>query len=308
MSDSHRPTPQPLVFGEVLFDHFPDGSRVLGGAPFNVAWHLQGFGLSPLFVSAVGADETGREVLDRMEEWGMETAGVQVARSHPTGRVTAEIVDGEPVFEIGSEQAYDYVRGDAALDALGSAAVPVVYHGTLALRGQVSRDALAALRGATNAPTFVDLNLREPWWTRDRLDACLEGASWLKLNRDELAIMAGESTETVRAAVDCAHALADSRGLATVIVTLGAHGSLMVRAGASWVRESERMATKEVVDTVGAGDAFSAVACVGMVEEWDSGDILERGNAFAGDFCRIRGATTRDRSVYERHLAAWGRA
>ena len=44
------------VFGEVLFDHFPDGRRVLGGAPFNVAWHLQAFGEAPRFISRVGAD------------------------------------------------------------------------------------------------------------------------------------------------------------------------------------------------------------------------------------------------------------
>ena len=82
----------PLVFGEVLFDHFPDGSRVLGGAPFNVAWHLQGFGLDPLVVTAVGADRTGREAVETMAAWGMSTEGVQVDRTHPTGRVTAAVV------------------------------------------------------------------------------------------------------------------------------------------------------------------------------------------------------------------------
>ena len=55
-------TGQPVVFGEVLFDIFPDGSRVLGGAPFNVAWHLQAFGCAPLFVSRIGEDENGEQV------------------------------------------------------------------------------------------------------------------------------------------------------------------------------------------------------------------------------------------------------
>lgn len=50
------------IFGEVLFDHFPDGSRVLGGAPFNVAWHTQAFGLAPCFISRIGNDPAGYEI------------------------------------------------------------------------------------------------------------------------------------------------------------------------------------------------------------------------------------------------------
>ena len=60
-------TQTPVLFGEVLFDCFEDGSRVLGGAPFNVAWHLQGFGLSPLLISCIGRDAEGQYVLDAVE-------------------------------------------------------------------------------------------------------------------------------------------------------------------------------------------------------------------------------------------------
>ena len=90
---SSPPFPSPrapiplVVFGEVLFDVFPGGEAVLGGAAFNVAWNLQGLGLAPLFVSRVGADELGRRVLDAMASWGMETRGVEVDSSRPTGRV-----------------------------------------------------------------------------------------------------------------------------------------------------------------------------------------------------------------------------
>jgi len=308
MSDVPQTFPEPLVFGEVLFDHFSDGSRVLGGAPFNVAWHLQGFGLSPLFVSAVGEDDSGREVLDRMREWGMRTSGVQIDRAHPTGSVTASIVDGEPSFQIEADQAYDHVRCGAALEALGDRSVALLYHGTLALRDSPSRGTLEALRTAAGAPTFVDLNLRDPWWNRERLDACLTEASWLKLNRNELATVTGADTGTVGACQERALELAESRGLEAVIVTLGGRGALIARGGSTWVEESEHVDSEAVVDTVGAGDAFSAVACVGMREGWHPQQILSRGNAFAGDVCRIRGATTRDRSLYERRLDEWRRA
>ena len=73
------------VFGEVLFDHFPDGSKVLGGAPFNVAWHLQAFGLSPRFISRVGDDEDGEQIKSAMQAWGMSLSGLQTDRKLPTG-------------------------------------------------------------------------------------------------------------------------------------------------------------------------------------------------------------------------------
>ena len=86
MNNSANTTGVPVVFGEVLFDCFPDGKTVLGGAPFNVAWHLQGLGLQPLFVSAVGNDAQGEEVRRTMQSWGMATTGLQTRAAFPTGR------------------------------------------------------------------------------------------------------------------------------------------------------------------------------------------------------------------------------
>ena len=98
------------IFGEVLFDHFPDGKRVLGGAPFNVAWHLQAFGRAPRFISRVGADAEGRSVLNAMRDWGMDTQSVQVDERLPTGRVSVAIVDNEPAYDIVADCAYDTIK------------------------------------------------------------------------------------------------------------------------------------------------------------------------------------------------------
>jgi len=91
---------RPLIFGEVLFDHFPDGSVVLGGAPFNVAWHLHAFGLKPLMVSRIGHDELGEKVEAAMRSWGMDCSGLQRDPDHPTGTVEVQFDDGEPIYEI----------------------------------------------------------------------------------------------------------------------------------------------------------------------------------------------------------------
>ena len=85
-------TKRPLVFGEVLFDCFPDGAEVLGGAPFNVAWHLQGFGQEPLFVSRIGDDIRGNQIRAAMSDWGMSLSGLQLDTSHAT-RIAAGMVN-----------------------------------------------------------------------------------------------------------------------------------------------------------------------------------------------------------------------
>lgn len=67
-----------IIFGEVLFDCFPDGNVILGGAPFNVAWNLQAFGLSPLFISRIGDDSYGITIKEAMQNWGMDLRGLQL--------------------------------------------------------------------------------------------------------------------------------------------------------------------------------------------------------------------------------------
>ena len=131
----------PCFFGEILFDVFPDGREVLGGAPFNVAWHLQGFGLAPLLISRVGADAAGERIRTAMAAWGMRLDGLQTDPEHPTGRVTVSLRDGEPSFDIVTDSAWDFISADELPDLIPA----LVYHGSLALRHPVSAAALEAL-------------------------------------------------------------------------------------------------------------------------------------------------------------------
>ncbi|HRV09486.1 MAG TPA: PfkB family carbohydrate kinase, partial [Acidobacteriota bacterium] len=91
---------RPVVFGEVVFDLFPDGSEVLGGAPFNVAWHLKGLGERPLMITRIGDDQRGRAILDRMLSAGLDVAGVQMDEEHPTGTVRVLLDSAGPRFQI----------------------------------------------------------------------------------------------------------------------------------------------------------------------------------------------------------------
>lgn len=289
-----------------MFDHFADGSRVLGGAPFNVAWHLRGFGANPLVVSAVGEDPRGREVLDRMISWDLSTNGIQADPKRPTGHVLASIVDGENHYDIPPEQAWDFIGLEAARNALAPEPPGLLYHGTLALRSEPSWNTLRTLKDDVDALSFVDINLREPWWTRDKVDWCIANTDWVKLNDKELAILTSQSTDTFERCRDAASALARAHGSKGVIVTRGSKGALSITDGTR-VFDVPAPPVRELVDTVGAGDAFSAIVCLGLMQCWDHQATLDRAAAFAADLCSVRGATTTDFALYEKHLADWAK-
>ena len=270
----------------------PEGMRVLGGAPFNVAWHLEAFGLRPLMITRIGVDGPGDEVLAAMKAWGMDTSGVQRDDAHPTGQVEVELQDGEADFHILAEQAYDYIDGDVAVQSADPEAVSLLYHGSLISRGKVSRSALDALKHASEAPVFVDVNLRSPWWNQQDVLAMVGGARWIKLNEAELELLVGGSDAAA------AELFRTEHGLDAVIVTRGSHGAVIVDENGEC--EAPPPTAVQIVDTVGAGDAFSAVYILGLMRGWTTDLILARALEFAAAMCTVPGATVRDRGFYSR--------
>jgi len=293
---------RPIIFGEVLYDCFEDGSSVLGGAPFNVAWHLQGFGLAPLFISRIGSDPLGDRVLEAMQSWGMSTEGIQRDADHPTGTVRITLHAGQPTFEILADQAYDHIQTAPIDDLLALYPGQLLYHGSLIARSDPSATALAHLRGSSGLPTFVDINLRAPWWRHDRLDQHLRGSRWVKLNHEELAAIAPTPPDGASLAAT-AEALRRRYRIEQLIVTRGAEGAMLVSD--EDVVEGRPRPVERLVDTVGAGDAFSAVVILGLARGWQLRQILTRALEFAATVCGVRGATPSRRELYQSYLEQW---
>lgn len=288
---------RPVIFGEVLFDTFPDGREVLGGAPFNVARHLHGFGCEPLFVSRVGDDERGVQVCDAMREWGMDLSGLQLDKQHPTGIVQIAMQGKSHTFDILPDQAYDYIETEAALSLLQEGHFDLLYYGSLIERSSLSRTTLEQLR-ALHLPQFVDINLRAPWWKKERIMELMHGVEWLKLNDEELKLL-GYRGDTV----DVANALFGEYGFNTLIVTRGERGALIVND--EGIAEGEPVAVEQLVDTVGAGDAFSAVCILGLLRGWEWHKTLRHALGFAARLCEVRGAVLPDRAWYGSALSGW---
>lgn len=292
------------LFGEVLADVFPDRS-VLGGAPFNVARHLKAFGLNPVLITRTGNDALRDELLGVMSRCGMETLGVQCDRIHPTGQVRVQMEDGGHRFEILPGQAYDFIHATLARMAALSIHPSLVYFGTLAQRHTVSRSALNALLNSSRAPTFLDVNLRAPWYDAKVLRSSLKRADIIKLNTDEMSILAELFALPGGTPQGHARSFMQIFAIRQVLVTCGAEGAWLLGRDGKEVCIKPSGKDISLVDTVGAGDGFSAVFILGMLQGWPPKLTLERAHEFAATVCTIRGAIPEHEDFYAPFLKAW---
>jgi fructokinase len=277
-----------LAAGEVLWDLLPAGKQ-FGGAPANFARHCHSLGADARLISRVGPDELGREVLDRLRFLGLPTETVQVDPWAPTGTVDVTIgADGQPHYTIREGVAWDRIEADATALAIASRADTVCF-GSLAQRSEPSRGSIRALVAAARPGSLriLDVNLRPPFVDRGIIADSLELANVLKLNDQELPELAGMfglSPDPPEAIEGLAHLF----GLSLVALTRGAGGSLLLADGL-W--SDHPGCPTEVVDTVGAGDAFTAALVVGRLAGRPLDAINRRANEVAAYVCSRPGGT-----------------
>lgn len=300
-----------VVFGEALVDDFVT-EQLVGGAPFNVARNLAAFMAPQLMVTRIGSDRNGAVVRAEFERFAMSERGLQVDRMEETGRVVVERRPDGHRFVILPKQAYDFIDPTGALDALTTVTPATIYFGTLAQRGQRSRDTLYKLLAASGATRFLDLNLRAGQADRSCVSESLRAADIVKVNEEELQALFSWyfqidpetplDSEEVRAAC---RALLDMFSLKALIVTLGHRGSVYFGADGALIVNRDNPAPPFVLDTVGAGDAFSAIFLLGRARGWPLEQTLARANEFAGAICAVSGAVPRDMGFYDKWVARW---
>ena len=300
-----------VVFGEALVDDFIS-EQVAGGAPFNVARHLAAFMAPQLMITRIGSDRNGNVVRGEFERFAMSEAGLQTDRMEETGRVVVERTAKGHRFVVLPRQAYDFIDGTVALAAVAEVRPAMLYFGTLAQRLERSRSALQRLLAAVDAPSFLDLNLRDGQFDEACVSASLEAAAIVKVNEEELQRLflwyfqidpkVQLETEEVHAAC---RALIDRFALEALIVTLGHRGSVYFGADGTLIVNRDNPAPPFVLDTVGAGDGFSAIFLLGRARGWPLALTLARANEFAGAVCAITGAVPRDIGFYDKWMARW---
>jgi fructokinase len=256
--------------GEVLWDLFPEGKQ-LGGAPANFAYVSTVLGNHGVVASRVGGDELGAEAIRHLGIRSLDCNYLQLDPQLPTGTVKVQVdSQGQPNFEISEPSAWDALAWTTEWRELAEK-VDAVCFGSLAQRSAKSRVTIQAfLRGTRpEALRVFDVNLRQQYYSAEILTSSFELANVVKMNEDEffkISQMLGWSFSNMESA---ARQLCETYDLKLVCVTRGPAGSLLVTRSSSHPHPGIAVT---VVDTVGAGDAFTA----GLVYEYLKGKSLEQ--------------------------------
>lgn len=239
-----------LSFGEILFDVFPD-KQVIGGAPLNVSAHLTKLGLKGGIISAVGDDELGKEALKTVKDFNIDTKYVGISKFE-TAKATITLVDKNADYTFNDPSAFDDIRITNELPS----STDLLYFGTLASRREVSGKTLEQVLKTVKArEIFFDVNIRKSFYSKELLEFGIVNSTILKMNEDEVPITAKELSLSKEEVIFTKELFEEYPNLKLILITKGKHGT--------WLYSKDKVLHQgcsdvKVVDTVGAGDSFSA--------------------------------------------------
>lgn len=250
-----------VVFGEVLWDILPTGP-VPGGAPMNVAFHLNRLSHKTRLISRVGIDDDGKKLVGIIEKNNIPTDLFQLDYEYETGKVLATLAKNHDVtYEIKQSVAWDNIQWDTAFEEIVSKSTFFVF-GSLAARSEVSRHTLLMLLELAKYK-IMDINLRPPFFGRETLEILLHSTDFLKLNKSELDLITGWFSN-YKTEIDRIKVLQDRFNIPDVVVTKGSEGALFLSEGSIYEHKGFKVKVK---DTVGSGDAFLAGIISKLIEQ-----------------------------------------
>jgi fructokinase len=263
-----------LCFGEVLFDHI-DGVHYLGGAPNNFAGHSAMLGSKTYLVSAVGDDELGRRALSQIRSYGIVDTFLQTHPDYPTGTVEVFLEDGIPQYDI-AFSAWDHIRlSSADIDQLKQEHFDLFYFGSLAQRTRENAELAGRLMSELSFDdAFFDVNLRQNFFSSEVLEQSLAHTTILKLNDEELPAASNLLGIGETDAKKFYNRIRNMYPVRVMLLTCGSEGAWFYTPETSGHVEPSKV---RVVDTVGAGDSFSA----GFIRVYKSIQDVEKAARFA---------------------------
>ena len=271
--------------GEILWDVFPTG-KALGGAPANFAYHASRLGAEGWAISAIGDDDLGREIMDVVAQ--KQLKNIISVTDKPTGTVQVTLDDkGVPSYDITKGVAWDYIPFTPEMKELAARTTAVCF-GSLMQRNDKSRETVMEFIKAMPEDSLkvFDINLRQHYYSKELIDASLKLSDILKINDEEIRVVADlysiEGTDQ-----DVCRKLMADYGLKLVILTKGADGSEVVTADDVIVQKVGKV---DVVDTVGAGDSFTAAFIVSYLAGESFAVAQAKASETAAYVCAHKGA------------------
>jgi fructokinase len=284
------------AIGEILFDIYPE-TKNLGGAPLNFLYHVQKLTGKGNIISCVGNDVLGNKVIEFLKSSGIPTSYIQIDHLHLTGVANVKLNKNKvPTFRIDENRAYDFIEITDKVNQLINKKTGCLYFGSLAQRNKVTRDTIKSLFGK-KIKYFCDLNIRQKFYTKEIINKSLLNADALKINIDELRLINKLLFGDRFSLEKDANKVLEKFNIELLAVTKGKDGSTLFTKNET---DDYKTTLSGIVDTLGAGDAFAAVFCIGYLRKWKLNKINKLANDFASEICRIKGALPQTEKVYSK--------
>ncbi|MBT3150442.1 5-dehydro-2-deoxygluconokinase [Streptomyces sp. CHD11] len=254
--------------------------KFLGGSAANVAVAAARLGRSTAVITRTGADPFGTYLHEALQDFGVDDRWVTPVAAHPTPVTFCEIFppDDFPLYFYRRPKAPDLEIHTHELDLPAVRAAGIFWITGTGLSEEPSRSAtLDALAARDRAGTTVfDLDWRPMFWrdpdqARPYYREALRHATVAVGNLDECEVATG-----VREPEACAEALL-AAGVELAVVKQGPRGVLAVHRDGT--RAEVPPVPVEVVNGLGAGDAFGGSLCHGLLSGWDLERTMRHANA-----------------------------
>ena len=287
-----------LIIGEAFWDIFEDKTKLMGGSALNVAWNLHGLGGEFHFATRLGDDDLGHEIVQEMKNWGMDTHDIQFHDTLSTGVIKVVMDESKkPTFISPGEIAFDHIEFTPSLEVIPDNAI--MYHCTYMLRHPDNQNTLRKLKKKGH-PVFMDLNLRDPYWSNELIDEWARNLEILKLSDDEFVMMTGQKDLEIEKQIEWMQKWMKKKNIRNALYTMGVKGAYWLTQTENFFAHTQKI---NAVSTVGAGDAFCAGVLFSRSLQMSPRECIEKSSRFAAEICMVPGATSPDKAFYERCLA-----
>jgi len=278
-----------IGIGELLWDLLPDGKK-LGGAPCNFVYHAQKQGALGFVISAIGADQEGKEISEVLINKNISLELIQI-KDKPTSSVNVKLNSkGVPEYTIHENIAWDYIHFNYRIEQKVKEA-DVICFGSLAQRNKVSRQTIEKILNCCSPDTLVvfDINLRQDYYNRDVIEKSIQLCNVLKLNEDELPLVCKllgiESSNEEDQIIN----LIKKYNLKLVAFTQGSKWSLLMTPNEKSFMQTSKVKVK-VKDTIGAGDSFTAAMVISYLNGESLKDVHKKAIELSAFVCANNGA------------------
>lgn len=268
-----------------------------GGAPLNFIYHINKLTGKATFISRVGADTDGKDIVEFLEKSELPISYIQTDKKHDTGAALANLDENKiPHWEIPSGRAYDFIEVPTDKEKIVQNS-SCFYFGSLAQRMEKSRKTIQSFFDK-NMKYFFDINIRQNYYTKDILETSLQATDVLKVNDGELKLLHDLFIPGKFDLNKTAYEIITKFDIELAAITMGGKGA--------WIFTEKEFdfynaKVNNIVDTTGAGDAYSAILCMGYLNKMKPDKINRLASDFASEIIKIQGAIPNDDSIYARY-------